>query len=128
LGAIVGNAGARASASVGKAETERRVVEWYDTDLENAYWRETYESCVYFDPNTSYDEIQPAYRYGWEMRIRHVDKDFEEAEPTLVAGWERARAHSRLTWPQARSACRDAWGRIDRAMRQNGKPANRGRM
>ncbi len=118
---------AAAPRAIGGGAAPKRVVEWYDTELENAYWRETYESRPYFDPNTSYDEIQPAYRYGWESRMRFVEKSFEQAEPELVTGWELGRAHSQLSWARARIACWEAWSRVDDAMkRQNGQPPNNG--
>ena len=85
------------------------VGEQIDPTAEDAYWRENYVSRPYYSDDFTYEDISPAYRYGWESRSRYADKRFEDVESTLKAGWEETKHDVRLGWDQARGATRDAW-------------------
>src|SRR4051812_49014907 len=82
---------------------------------EDAYWRENYKTRPYVTGNTRYDEVAPAYRFGWEARQKHQGKKFEEVEPNLRQDWETTRASTgaNLTWDKAGAAARDAWNRVE---------------
>ena len=108
IGTVVGAvAGGIAGALAGKS-----IAESIDPTAEDAYWRENYPNRPYYDKGATYDEYQPAYRYGWESRSRYADRDYPEVESDLESGWNRARAKSRLGWEKARHAVRDAWDRV----------------
>lgn len=83
---------------------------------DDAYWRENYRSRGYSDPNRTYDEYAPAYRYGSEARDRYRGRDYNEVENDLERGWDRAKGESKLGWQEAKGAVRDAWHRVERAM------------
>lgn len=83
--------------------------------LEDAYWREQYKSEAYYDARLTYDDYGPAYSVGYLGRSRYLDR-FPEAEYELSRDWEQVKGRSRLSWPEARLACRAAWMRIDRAV------------
>lgn len=101
VGAVVGGiVGGAAGAALG---------EEVDPVAEDRYWRETYPTRPYYAEDVSYDEVLPAYRYGWESRERFHDQSFDDAENTLQAGWEETEHDARLGWEMARDAVRDAW-------------------
>jgi len=104
IGAVVG---AVAGGLAGKG-----IAEMVDPTREDAHWQETYKTRPYYDPGVGYDEVAPAYRYGWEAKTRHEGKSFEEAEPTLREDWDRQRGASKLSWDRAKEPVRDAWGRV----------------
>lgn len=73
------------------------------------YWRRHFAERDYTDSDCGYEYYRPAYRYGWESRGRHPDRDFEEVEPQLESAWDSDRMG--LAWGEARSAVRDAFER-----------------
>lgn len=118
-GAVAGPIGAAVGAVVGGVAggyAGKAAAEAIDPTVEDTYWRDNYRTRPYYDSAAPYDEYAPAYRYGWESRGRHRDRRFEEVEPEMQRGWTQARATSKLDWPKAKLASRDAWDRIERAI------------
>lgn len=107
VGAVIGAAaGAVLGGLAGKA-----VAEQIDPTAEEAYWYDNFAQRPYAS-NSSYDDYRPAYQYGWEARDRYRDREFDDVESDLAAGWERAKGKSQLTWDKAKFAVRDAWDRL----------------
>jgi hypothetical protein len=71
--------------------------------------------------DATFDDYGPAYRYGVDTVGQYPDRNFDEAEPELRGGWEKARGPSRLSWDHARHATRDSWQRL-----HNRKPEDSG--
>lgn len=89
------------------------VAEQVNPTVEDAFWRESYTTRDYVEPNRPYDDYQPAYRYGWESRASAPERRWDnELERDLERGWEGSRGASDLTWQQAQPATRDAWDRL----------------
>lgn len=110
VGALVGGAiGAVAGGLAGHGAAEA-----VNPTVEDEYWRQNYGSRPYADKARTYEEYQPAYRYGWESQQRYQGRTWEDAEPEMERGWEGARGTSKLGWTQARDATRDAWSRVER--------------
>src|SRR6476646_5669144 len=42
------------------------IAEQVDPTVEEHYWRNEYANRDYHDPMIGYDEVGPAYKYGWE--------------------------------------------------------------
>jgi hypothetical protein len=89
------------------------IAEQIDPTVEDHYWRNEYTSRDYYDPAVGYEEVGPAYQYGWESRAQHADRKWEDVEPDLAHEWSTRRGNSSLDWGRARPATRDAWDRID---------------
>jgi hypothetical protein len=105
VGFVVGGAaGAIAGGLAGKG-----VAEAINPTLEDEYWRENFSSRPYAQPTTTYETLEPAYRYGWESRGRSDGKEWKDIEADLGVGWDRARGTSRLAWADAKAATHDAW-------------------
>jgi hypothetical protein len=118
-GLVAGPVGAAVGAVIGGVAgglAGKGVAESIDPTVEDRYWREHYSQRPYYDANTSYDDYQPAYKYGWESRAKHADRSFDQAESDLKREWDSVKDRSKLSWDKAKHATRDAWNRI-------GKPA-----
>jgi uncharacterized protein (TIGR02284 family) len=107
-GALVGAvAGAVAGGYGGKAAAEA-----INPTAEDAYWRENYDKAPYYEAGRTFDDYAPAYRLGVTGRVGYSGS-FDDYEGQLADGWAAKRESSTLSWPQARSATRDAWDRVD---------------
>jgi hypothetical protein len=119
LGSALGPAGTVIGGAVGAAAgalAGRELAKAIDPAAEDRYWRENYTKRDYVEPHRPYSDYRPAYRYGWESRARLGARPFDDVETDLDNGWSKARGESRLTWGQARTAARDAWHRVERAV------------
>ncbi|MEO6325417.1 MAG: hypothetical protein ABIT01_10955 [Thermoanaerobaculia bacterium] len=110
IGAIVGGVvGAVAGGAAGHVAGEA-----LDPTVEQGYWRQNYASRPYAKSTSSYDDYEPAYRYGWES-AGHPDyngRSWDEVESELGRKWESVRGTSRHAWDEAKAATRDSWNRI----------------
>jgi hypothetical protein len=80
---------------------------------EDDYWRAHYRSRDYVGASDDYDSLRPAYRYGWESRLRHPNSRWEDAESDLERGWNKTKHRAELGWDRAKHAVRDAWHRVE---------------
>ena len=116
LGGVVGGpVGAMIGAAVGGVAgglAGKGVAESVNPTEEEAYWRDNYGNRPYA-ANRAYDELGPAYRYGWESWSKNRERGWNTAEADLEKGWNQARGSSRLAWNEARHATRDAWDRLE---------------
>jgi hypothetical protein len=119
LGAIAGPLGAAVGLVAGAVAgglTGTTIAELIDPTAEDTYWRENYSSRPYVETNASYQAYAPAYRVGYEGRVRYPGRRFEEAEAELERDYEDSRGNSPLKWAQAKQATRDAWHRVESAL------------
>ena len=67
-------------------------------------WQERYGSS-----GGRWEEYEPSYRYGWEMRRdpRYQSKSWTQAEPELRRDWESR--HHDMPWNKAARAIRETW-------------------
>jgi hypothetical protein len=82
------------------------VVLAFDELVDN--FRADYEA-QYAAPGTSFDEFDPAYRYGHALAsdTRYDGRSWDEIEPEARAEWERR--HQQSGWERFRRAVRHAW-------------------
>jgi hypothetical protein len=119
-GAVGGPAGAMVGAAVGGLAgglAGKGISESVNPTEEDAFWRDHYSTRPYA-AGRKYEDLQPAYRHGWEARTRHEDRKWSDVEPALERDWT-ARHGSSLGWNEARHATQDAWNRIDTRHRFN---------
>ena len=111
IGALIGGAiGAVAGGAAGHEVGER-----VDPTGETEYWRNEHKARPYFDKSRTFDDYEPAYRYGWESRSQYRDRTWDTSlENDLERGWEKAKGKSALAWDKAKDAVRDSWDRTDR--------------
>jgi uncharacterized protein YjbJ (UPF0337 family) len=120
VGAVVGAAvGGIAGGLAGKG-----VAEGINPTEEDAYWRNHYSKRPYA-ANRSYDDLAPAYQYGYTSAGTYTGRKFNDVEGDLQHGWEQAKGKSQLAWSDAKHATKDAWNRVagrtenDRYWREN---------
>lgn len=115
VGAVVGAAvGAVAGGLAGKSVAER-----IDPTVEDAYWRDNYNSRPYYEQDYTYDDYSPAYRTGYEGYGTYYEPGmtYDQAEPHLRRDYEERHGNTaRLGWEKAKHATRDAWDRVERAI------------
>lgn len=80
---------------------------------EEAYWREQHDASLDVeDARFSFDQdYLAAYRFGYINSYAYGLQSFEEVEAELRGAWEQSRDGSRLDWPDAAVAARQAWDR-----------------
>ena len=84
-----------------------------DATVEEAYWRENYLREPYYERGYTFDDYYPAYRTGWEGRLRYQGRTYEQCERDLQRDYQRNRGASQLEWAKNRHAVRAAWERFD---------------
>jgi hypothetical protein len=62
----------------------------------------------------TYEYYAPGFRAGWEGRVRHDGRTFEEAEPELKVDYNLTKTELDPDWLDVRPAARAAWDRVDR--------------
>ena len=73
IGAAVGGvAGAVVGGLAGKGAAEA-----VNPTVEDAYWRDAYQSEPYYVAGRSYEEYRPAYELGWNAAAARRDADFD---------------------------------------------------
>lgn len=128
-GAVAGPVGALIGAAVGGLAgglAGKGVAEAVNPSEEEAFWRSAYNDRPYAK-DRSYEDLHPAYQYGWESRGRYQDRIFDQAESDLRSGWEQSRGSSTLAWDDARHASRDAWDRVSQRYQASGAGSGEGR-
>ena len=88
------------------------IAESVDRTIEEGHWRQSFKSRPYVELGAEFDDYGPAYSYGVDGFIRHSGRTFDEVEPELANEWHQVRGRSRLDWPSAAPASRDAWERV----------------
>lgn len=110
VGSVIGAAvGAVAGGLAGKGAAEA-----INPTAEEVFWRETYVKEPYYVTGKSYDYYAPGFRAGWEGRVRHDGRKFEEAELELAAEYSRNKTELQPDWQMVQPAARAAWDRVDR--------------
>ena len=115
LGAVAGSIGGPLGAAVGAAVggligglMGKSAAEGYD----EGYWRTVYPTEPYFSPRFTFEDYDPAYRFGSEAWPLYSGRSFDEIEPSLAKDWEKRRGTSRLTWEEAKAATKRAYHRV----------------
>jgi hypothetical protein len=109
VGAVLGGvAGAVAGGAAGHAGGEA-----LDPTVEVAYWKATYVTRPYYRKDRRFEDLEPAYRYGWEQATASkAGQRFEDVESALERTWPTARRNSPYEWRDVRDATRDSWTRV----------------
>ena len=90
------------------AERSGRPSSWMDED---EYWRSNFSTRPYASTG-SYDDFQPAYRYGYEAADRYRGRSWTDVESDLERDWDSYENRGTSTWQQMKNAVRDAWERM----------------
>ncbi|MNC88785.1 hypothetical protein D3C83_46400 [compost metagenome] len=77
------------------------------------FWRETYVREPYYVAGRKFEYYAPGFRAGWEGRVLHDGRSFEEAEPALQSSYNLGKSELDPTWQDIRPAAHAAWLRVD---------------
>jgi len=111
IGGPLGAVGAAVGGLVGGL-AGKTVAEGLNPSVEDAYWRENYNTRPYVKIGSSYETYRPAYQRGWEARGRYGELNWEKVEPRLREEWATTRGDCLLSWEDASPAARDAFRRL----------------
>ncbi len=122
-GAVGGPVGAIIGAAVGGLTggfAGKGLAESVNPTEEDTFWSGAYKDRPYAQ-GQSYEDLRPAYRYGWESRTRYADRDWHDVENNLQSEWSQQRqgTSSNLDWNTAKPAAYDAWNRVENRHRFN---------
>ena len=108
IGGLIGGAvGAVAGGLAGTSAAEA-----VNPTAEERFWKETYVREPYYVSGRTYDYYAQGFRAGWEGRVRHDGRTFEDAEPMLKADYDQSKRELDPKWQEIRPAARAAWNRI----------------
>ena len=82
-------------------------------DSEDLWWERNYRSRPY-STGLTYEELRPAYRYGYESGRHHMGRTWDDVQSDLRTGWDKfeGRGPGGAAWENVRDAVRDAWHRV----------------
>jgi hypothetical protein len=113
IGAVIGAAvGAVTGGLAGKSAAEA-----VNPTAEELFWKETYVREPYYVNGHAYEYYAPAFRAGWEGRVRYDGRSFDAAEADLKAAYNATKSELEPEWREVRPAALAAWSRVDRSMR-----------
>ncbi len=118
IGSVAGPVGTVVGAAVGAIAgglAGKGVGEMVDPTVEDAYWRDNYAKRPYYSRDHGYDTYAPAYRTGYEGRVKYDGRSFDDIETDLEADYKRH--NGKLDWIDVKDASRDAWDRVDERVR-----------
>ena len=78
---------------------------------EDAYWRRSFWRERYYSAGLDYEDYAPAYCVGY-IGYAQYGGEYDDAERSLWANWERIKGDSRLSVHEAGLAMRAAWDRM----------------
>lgn len=84
-----------------------------DARSHDEYWRAACRGERYFRTDRDYEDYAPAYCVGY-VGCAQYGGEYEQAERSLWANWERIKGASRLSLQEAQPAFRAAWERVAR--------------
>jgi hypothetical protein len=128
LGAVAGPVGAVVGAGLGVVAgglAGKGVAEAVNPSEEQAHWKHNFERSQYAGRGRTFEECEPAYRFGWEACVRYGGRSFDDVEDELGREWDSHRGRSDLGWMEARPAARDAWTRVQSRIHERGRAEGR---
>lgn len=69
----------------------------------------------YWTSGGKYEDYQPAFQYGAELaenELKHLNRTWEEVEPSAHAAWELYNRDSEMSWEKNRDAIKFGWDTI----------------
>jgi len=109
VGGIIGAAvGAVAGGLAGKSAAES-----FNPTAEEMFWKETYIREPFYVAGKTFEYYAPGFRAGWEGRVLHDGRSFEDAEPALQSSYNLGKGELAPTWQEMRPAAHAAWLRVE---------------
>ncbi len=119
VGGPVGSVVGAAVGSVAGGLAGKGLAEAANPTVEENYWKASYDREPYYTKGKPYEYYAPGFRAGWEGRVRHEGRSFDDAESDLTADYDQNRNKSDPDWNEIKPAARAAWNRVEQN-RNNG--------
>ena len=87
----------------------------WDKD-ENTFWQNKFQHEGYFQNGMTWDDYEPAYRYGFESHNKWHGRKWDDVEHDMGSEWDKMKAKSRLKWEHAKFAVKAVWDRMENKM------------
>ena len=106
VGAVIGAVVGGATGAVAGQQIARHI----DPKVEDDYWRANHGTQPYAS-GSSYDEYQPAYRYGYTLATddRYRGRPWNEIEPEARKAWNN---QNQNTWEDFKDAVQYSWDKV----------------
>jgi len=80
---------------------------------EDEWWEQNFASRPYAK-TFRYEELRPAYQYGYISSLRNKGRKWDDIKESLRSGWDRfeGKGPGGAAWENIKDAVRDAWDRI----------------
>lgn len=119
VGAVGGPVGMAAGAIAGGilgAAAGDSIAEAVNPTTYTEHWKTNYVTTPYFATGREWRDYEPAYNLGYNAYASNRGRKFDELESDLERTWEATKGNSRLAWNEAKSAVRDGWHYVERAL------------
>ena len=82
-------------------------------EQEDAWWRTNYASRPYAR-GKRYEDLRPAYQYGFSSGVKHEGRRWDEIKEELRSGWDKfeGKGPGGAAWENIKDAVRDGWDRV----------------
>lgn len=122
-GAVVGAAGGPIGMAIGAvvggivgAKAGDSIAEAVNPTAYNAYWKDNYRTANYYVAGREWNDYQPAYKLGYDSYAKYHGRPYNDVEADIARSWDATKGNSRLAWEEAKSAVRDGWHHVERAL------------
>ena len=114
VGAVTGPVGAAIGAAVGAVAggyAGKSIGEMIDPTIEDNWLRDQFESRPYVEEGDTFEDFQPAYRYGASVESKYGDSGFDSVVDEVEREWAKSEGYPGMTWPRAQHAVKDGYDR-----------------
>jgi hypothetical protein len=87
--------------------TSKRTSPSSHSEFDEVFWRDRFPTEPYVKEGDTFDDYEPAFRYGSSLRGEFTD--FDANEERIRERWEKEKGKSRLDWSRARGPVKIAW-------------------
>ena len=82
---------------------------WTD---DRTWWQNNFNTRPYASADRTFQDYEPAYRFGYQSLSRYHGRRWDQVEPNLRSDWEHFDGRGESTWESVKDAVRDAWDNI----------------
>lgn len=99
-------------------DRDNRKDTYADTGTDSKYNEEAFIQewkTSYWTSGGKYEDYQPSFQYGAELaenELKHLNRSWEEVEPSAHAAWELYNRDSEMSWEKNRDAIKFGWDTV----------------
>lgn len=99
-------------------DNDNRKDTYADTGTDSKYNEEAFIQewkTSYWTSGGKYEDYQPSFQYGAELaenELKHLNRSWEEVEPSAHAAWELYNRDSEMSWEKNKDAIKFGWDTV----------------